>query len=318
LSLLSITFAYPIDSSAVSVSGLSSGGFMAVQYHVAYSSEVMGSGTFAGGPYYCAQAQLSNAFTQCMYGIMLDVNKLISITKSLPHKDIDDIVNLTNARVFLYSGARDSVVYPSVMKGLDTYYKAFTDSKNIKTSFNIQSEHCQPTDNFGNACTTKGTPYINNCNYDGAGDALQWIYGTLTPKVTPIKNNMLQLDQSKFIPPGYTTSSLSVYKYAYAYIPTGCKGNMLSEGKCKLHIAFHGCIQTIADIGDKFYMNAGYNGWAEANNIVVLYPQAAKSSFMPTNPNGCWDWWGYVSYNYAYKDGPQMQMVRNMAHSLMN
>jgi len=67
-----------------------------------------------------------------------------------------------------------------------------------------------------------------------------------------------------------------------------------------------------------YYTNSEYNGWAESNDIIILYPQAAKSSFMPTNPNGCWDWWGYTSGDYAVQKGPQIQMVRAMAQSLMS
>jgi len=39
------------DPSRTSVSGLSSGAFMAVQYQVAFSGSVIGSGIVAGGPY---------------------------------------------------------------------------------------------------------------------------------------------------------------------------------------------------------------------------------------------------------------------------
>lgn len=59
---------------------------------------------------------------------------------------------------------------------------------------------------------------------------------------------------------------------------------------CRLHIAFHGCAQTLDDINTTFVTETGYNRWAEANNIVVLYPQAKATL---TNPEGCWDW--YVS-----------------------
>ena len=38
-----------IDPDSVSVSGISAGGSMAQQYHVAYSSEVVGVGVFAAG-----------------------------------------------------------------------------------------------------------------------------------------------------------------------------------------------------------------------------------------------------------------------------
>lgn len=36
------------------VSGISSGGYMAVQMHVIYSGEFTGAGIVAGGPFYCA------------------------------------------------------------------------------------------------------------------------------------------------------------------------------------------------------------------------------------------------------------------------
>ena len=39
-----------------SVSGISSGGFMAVQFGAAWSSIIKGVGVVAGGPFYCAQA----------------------------------------------------------------------------------------------------------------------------------------------------------------------------------------------------------------------------------------------------------------------
>jgi hypothetical protein len=40
------------DASNVTVSGLSSGGFIAVQFHVAHSTTVRGAGILAAGPYY--------------------------------------------------------------------------------------------------------------------------------------------------------------------------------------------------------------------------------------------------------------------------
>ena len=50
--------AYNVDPTSVSTSGLSAGGFMAVQLGVAYSSIYQtGFGVFAGGPFDCARAQ---------------------------------------------------------------------------------------------------------------------------------------------------------------------------------------------------------------------------------------------------------------------
>lgn len=50
--------AYNVDPDSVSVSGMSSGAFLAVQLGVAYSDIfVTGFGVFAGGPYDCARNQ---------------------------------------------------------------------------------------------------------------------------------------------------------------------------------------------------------------------------------------------------------------------
>ena len=56
-----------VDLGQTTVSGLSSGAYMAVQFHVAFSGIVRGVGVVAGGPYYCAEGQLlTNALNRCM------------------------------------------------------------------------------------------------------------------------------------------------------------------------------------------------------------------------------------------------------------
>ena len=67
-------------------------------------------------------------------------------------------------------------------------------------------------------------------------------------------------------------------------------------------------------VGDKFYVHAGYNRWADTNNIVVFYPQVNASLL---NLQGCWDWFGYTGGNYASKAGPQLAAVKAMADRLM-
>src|SRR3546814_2874307 len=44
-----------LDPTAVTVSGLSSGGFFAHQFHIAYSELVQGAGIIAGGPFGCVE-----------------------------------------------------------------------------------------------------------------------------------------------------------------------------------------------------------------------------------------------------------------------
>ena len=57
-----------IDKSQISVSGLSSGGFMANQLGYAYSATFKGVGVFAGGPYMCAG---HSNYTACIVFSML-------------------------------------------------------------------------------------------------------------------------------------------------------------------------------------------------------------------------------------------------------
>nr|WP_318289937.1 hypothetical protein [Paraburkholderia sp. BL8N3] len=45
---------YGADATHTSVSGLSSGAFMAAQFDVAWSKHLVGAGIVAGGPFYCA------------------------------------------------------------------------------------------------------------------------------------------------------------------------------------------------------------------------------------------------------------------------
>lgn len=82
-----------------------------------------------------------------------------------------------------------------------------------------------------------------------------------------------------------------------------------------MHVAFHGCKQSVSAIGDAFYKNTGYNEWADTNHIVVLYPQTLATQ---NNSNGCWDWFGYDSADYAKKSGPQMKMVKAMVDGLVS
>lgn len=108
----------------------------------------------------------------------------------------------------------------------------------------------------------------------------------------------------------------------YVYVPQACKAGE----SCRLHIAFHGCMQDAGSIGTQFATGAGFNEWADKNRIVVLYPQARSTvgaPMAPVNPMGCWDWWGYNDFlydssagRYAQKGGAQIAAVWRMAEKL--
>lgn len=103
---------------ATSVSGLSSGGYFAVQMHVAYSSIMVGAGIFAGGPYNCAQGSSTEALTACMAGTPKpNVATYIDETLARASRgDVDGVEHLAGQQVFLFSGTLDTTVDPSVRR----------------------------------------------------------------------------------------------------------------------------------------------------------------------------------------------------------
>ena len=98
----------------------------------------------------------------------------------------------------------------------------------------------------------------------------------------------------------------------YLYVPTECQSK---STVCKLHISFHGCKQGKEYIGDVYARHTGLNEWAETNNIIVLYPQVI-SDMLLQNPNGCFDWWGYLDKDYHTKKGKQLSSIARMAEDL--
>ena len=98
--------AYHGDAKESSVSGLSSGAFMAVQYQVAFSASVRGVGVVAGGPYYCSKGTLAGA-VPCMSGPPPSAAGLALTTQQFALAgQIDPLSNLAKRRVYLFSGAR--------------------------------------------------------------------------------------------------------------------------------------------------------------------------------------------------------------------
>jgi hypothetical protein len=314
--------AYNVAASQTSVSGLSSGGYMAVQFEIAFSSLIKGAGIIAGGPYYCAQGNPTTATSVCSCTAFLCNNRpgatgvqtLVRITdRNARRGAIDPPLNLARHRIWLFSGKADSIVPQTIMNDLASYYTSYVDRSDISYKTDIDAQHAQPTDFYGNSCATLGDPYINNCAYDAAGELLKWIYGSLNPRNDgELSGIFVQFNQAEFLA---DPVSHGMDKNGWLYVPAACR----HQQPCRLHIAFHGCNQYqgysyidgsgLVFFGTTFVRNAGYNKWADSNRMIVLYPQATATL---TNPEGCWDWWGYDDANYALKSGRQMSTVHKM------
>jgi poly(3-hydroxybutyrate) depolymerase len=320
-----------LDLNATTVSGISSGAFMAVQMGVAHSAQIKGVAATAGGPYFCAGeaswggAAVGKAIARCMQGdpafpvtpiTDADHDVMQEATRNWAAQGLIDATdNLARQKLWIFHGYNDGVVKRPVSDALQAYYQALAPAGQIFYKHELPAAHAQisascKTGKAGktaiqcNACTASGGNFINACAvgkraYDAAGSALQFFYGPLARTASnALKGEILEFNQSYFTLQGgdeIDPNQISMSETGYLYVPKSCK-----QGEpCRLHIAFHGCQQYAENIGMDFVKGAGFNEWAEKNHIVVLYPQATRSlpspltPSAPLNPNGCWDWWGY-------------------------
>lgn len=297
---------FKIDAERISVSGISAGAYMAGQYHLAHSSEVSGLGLIAGGPYNCARGSVSEALGVCMNGGTIDVSALTdSATNFSEQGSIDSLSNLEGDRVWIFHGSNDAIIHSDVAAAAVEFYSQIHDSIGIETVTNIAAPHGMPTTVDIGACDVVAPPFLNNCSYDAAGELLKSVTTIVGARTDQPDGKLVAVSQ-----PGGTNASM--LDDALLYVPASC-----ASGKsCGIHIAFHGCQQSTEFVNDAFAAGAGFNEWADQNQLLVLYPQVAKSSVAPMNPLGCWDWWGYTGADYATSSGAQISVVKALVDSL--
>jgi poly(3-hydroxybutyrate) depolymerase len=304
-----------IDPHQVTVSGLSSGAFMAVQLGYAYSATFSGVGVFAGGPYMCAG---HSNYTACMYDATISAAMLSTMQSDIDTfsgTTNDDKAHVATQQVYLFVGNSDYTVGPNPMAAVHSQYTTNgVAAGHLDDVRRDNTAHVFPTDFDGsgdNACNTSASPYIANCGYDGAQAAFTRFYGALQPRNdSPPAGNYIEFDQTAF------TSNPGMAPTGWIYVPASCAAG----ATCRLHVALHGCLQNYATIGDKFLKNTGYTRWADTNGIVVLFPQTrvdntsrqtAASGQLP-NPNGCWDWIGWYGNDFAQRSGSQQAAIKAM------
>jgi len=299
---------YKIDPARVTVSGISSGAFMAVQLHVAYSSVFSGAASIAGGIYWCAEGDGQRAQTTCMYMPQsIQSSDQIAKAKALAASgDIDPLSNLANHPVYIYASPKDMIINPMNSDKLVEFYSAFTSANLIRTEHSIESAHGMPTLDQGNACNLAMSPWILKCNYDAAGELLKTMYGNLQPRGQADASHLLQFSQADF-----GNAQTPLFATGWIYVPTACANGET----CGLHVALHGCQMNPDYIQDQFVKEAGYNEWAETNHMIILYPQSAKLG--QANPYACWDWFGFTGANYVTKSGAQMTAIKKMVDRVM-
>jgi poly(3-hydroxybutyrate) depolymerase len=307
-----------------SVSGLSSGAYMAGQIEVAHSKNIVGAGIVAGGPFACAETasgelfpywpivvwqnatQAANACMKDSWGAP-DAEKLAKRAKELAEDGkIDELSGLADDKVYLFSGNEDQTVVRAVVEAAKRFYQAAGVPEGNVTLVEKEGGHAFLTETEGTACGLSKDPYVSDCDYDQARAILEWIYGAPLADPSPSPTGkFITFDQSAFndgVPNGLAAEGV-------VYVPEDCVGHT----GCRLHIALHGCDQAHETVGDAFIEKTGFARYADTNRLVVLFPQIAGSV---VNPHGCWDWWGYSDIDYLGKDAPQIKAVWAMAERL--
>ena len=328
-----------IDIAETSVSGISSGGFMAVQFQVAHSATVKGAGIVAAGPWYCARNDAVTATTRCsctgepvlrceVTATSTEVPELVARAREQGNAGaIDDPANLAGHRVVMLSGEKDALVPKEITTQLKAFYAALgVPDSNLVSHPLANAGHTMPTTNFGVACPLTDTPYIGKCGFDGAKALLKGIYPDMHgPASSKAKGQYIRFDQKPYVPADWPYSYLwntGLDSSGWLYVPKSCARGE----RCRLHVALHGCKQGQSYLplhpppggglyyGTTFVRNTGYDRWADNNHLVILFPQAV--SIPGANPNGCWDWWGYTDGHFADRQGVQIRALRAMVEQL--
>jgi poly(3-hydroxybutyrate) depolymerase len=303
---------------------VSSGGYMAGQFQIAHSSIVKGVGIVAAGPFGCAESSSALAFPYWPTAVLQnarraldacmatngggpDVGKLATRARELAADgDIDPLDGVRDDRAYLYSGAKDELVEVGVVKAAAALLTELgVPAQNVALWTERPGGHAFITEAEGGSCETTAAPYIVDCDYDQAGSILAQLLGRLEPKSAKPNAQFRAFAQRPFAKGlGNGFSDLGV-----VYAPQSC----IDAPGCRVHVFFHGCEQGRAEIGDALIEGSGFAGWADANRLVILFPQVEGSA---VNPKGCWDWWGYSGLDYLAKDAPQIAGVFAMLERL--
>ena len=172
----------------------------------------------------------------------------------------------------------------------------------------MPAAHGFPTIADGGACDADESPWILSCGYDAAGELLEHLYDGLVKPSRGVTGKLREFGRTPMSKaassPRWPTRDFSSFQ------KTAHKACRAASTSRSMDAAQHRIL------GRTYPRQAGYDRWADANRIVVLYPQVNVNTLRPFNPRGCWDWWGYSGVDYAARDGVQLSAVRRMLEAL--
>lgn len=296
--------AYNVDPASVSVSGVSSGGAMAIQVGVAYSSRIMGVAAFAASPYDCQRAG-NITVAKCQGRDVPDIEPLALNMQRWSGDRIDPVANLARQKVYLFVGMHDDLITGTVVGASHRLYQRFVAPGNLYLESTIDAGHTFPTD-FDSPYLYRcalSRQALTNCGFDAAGKSLEWIYGPLVAPPPGLPDGEpMRIDQREF-----GSRSMGLDEMGLLYVPRSCAAGL----SCKLHIFLHGCTDSEFRRNDQIFARySGHSRWAEANGIVLLFPQIYPDQTL--NPDGCWDTTGRYDEGFDQRGGGQVAGIMAM------
>lgn len=357
------------DAAQVSISGISSGAAMAVQYAVAHSGTVSGVGVIAGPGWGCAQGRVSQAINACMCTRNPPPATLRQARQLAASGAIDKLTGEHPSRLsraFAFHSPDDATVHARSGEAGIAFLKDFigqppaVDRGNAQDGSN-HAGHGIIAPDGSDSCTasTADSSYVRRCgDEDNARDLLRALLPNVPfdadRRATDIPDGDLQpFDQAPFIDavlatrPYIAPDALAWYVWPYRserrnrldmastgyfYVPPSCRA---AGAHCGVHVALHGCKQDVKS----FARTTGYVHWAELFHQIMVFPAvqpsgspvsescsagevpaAADSAWIQPNPNGCWDWWGYLDgadrTRYLGQTAPQIQVIEGIVRAL--
>jgi arabinan endo-1,5-alpha-L-arabinosidase len=239
--------------------------------------------------------------------------------------DIPPLSNLADDAVYLYRGTVDEIYRDGCVNTTASLFEALgVPPAHVFLNAAIPSAHCWPTadvavpsSSCGQQNSPGAPPAMENCGFDGAGAALQYLFNnslTAPANVSAFDpNNLLMFYQFHYFAPNAWAGQ---GKQGWLYQPPACQ-----QGKpCRLHIALHGCGMSASNpaMNMSFVMHTGLNAWADANSFAILYPQMGgfidynRTAPTPQLGGGCFDGYGQTGVDFASQTGPQMLAIREM------
>eukprot|EP01079_Euglenida_sp_SAG-EU17-18_P011361 gene11361-2068_t len=309
----------------LTISGISSGADFAIQFSVAHSNIVAGVAAFAGIPYHCDRGP----FNRDPYHRDLckskphrvNVSDLVSLTHELESTGAISPVTpgVTTAFVYLFWGGLDPFYRPgSVANTRDYYLGLGLSASHVAYVEMPEAGHAVPTLDYGDPCGTtgRGTKVLQLCGYDGAGQALAHLLGpspgTRGSFELSLLLNFSQVEHcSDAAAQGKKLASQGAVAQGSCIYPSPA-ANREPRSAAFIFPSMDG------RYGLQYVKHSGFNQWAEARRLAVLYPQLHRTRRSKIQGIACWDSYGDSGEAYCTQSGPQVTAVKSMADAFFD